>query len=162
MIRSCLARDSLEATVSFLSSVKIPYNLGAELRALDLQPGKAVFISWEDSASIDGWRKDPKPDVGVISSVGWVVNSNSKAVVISTSLNDQFSCICPLSIPWSSITECVEIPRLDWGRSNYSNDETEAVYTIDLEDRRLTEEYEEICEAITAKIKAEVINDPVL
>lgn len=83
------------------------------MTALDLQPGKAVFILWEDSAQIDGWRKDFKPDVGVISTVGWVVDGNSKALVISSSVNDQFHALSPLSIPWSCIIQCDELEQ-EW------------------------------------------------
>ena len=85
------------------------------MTALDLQPGKAVFILWEDSATIDGWRKDPQPDVGIISTIGWVVNADTKAVVVTSSLNDQFSAICPLSIPWSCVTQCDELEQ-EWRR----------------------------------------------
>lgn len=83
------------------------------MTARDLQPGKAVFILWEDSATIDGWQRDPKPDVGIISTVGWIVNADTKAVVVTTSLNDQFASICPLSIPWSCIKQCDELEQ-EW------------------------------------------------
>jgi len=81
------------------------------MNAPDLQPGKAVFILWEDSATIDGWRRDPEPEVGAISTIGWVVNSNSKAVVVTTSLNDQFATLCPLSIPWNCVVEIEELDK---------------------------------------------------
>jgi hypothetical protein len=86
------------------------------LEALDLRPGKAVRVVWEDSASVDGWRQNPEPDVGTIESVGWFVNGNSEALVITTSINDQFSVICPLSIPWRAVVSCEELEE-QWRKS---------------------------------------------
>lgn len=81
--------------------------------ATNLQPGKAVFVSWEDSATIHGWQRDPVPDVGHISTVGYVVENNKNILVITSSLNDQFSCLDPISIPWSCITKTGEL-GIEW------------------------------------------------
>jgi len=128
------------------------------MTALDLQPGKAVFILWEDSATIDGWHRDPEPDVGRISTVGWVINGDTTSVVVSTSLNDQFSCICPLSIPWSCISEVHELSGLKWNKpyappvaeevSDFAARISGVLSSIKKEDRELTEQYEKICQEL--------------
>jgi hypothetical protein len=72
--------------------------------------GKVVKLSWEDSASICGWRPGPRrPEFGAIESIGWVVGCSETGITISTSLNDEQSCICPISIPWSCVTEIKEV-----------------------------------------------------
>lgn len=74
--------------------------------------GKTVKFTWEDSASNCGWRGGPTvPDVGTIVSVGQVVGCDQNAIVITTSINDQQSCMCPLSVPWSAILEIRELPE---------------------------------------------------
>lgn len=123
------------------------------MTALDLQPGKAVFILWEDSATIDGWQFGPKPDPGIIATVGWLVSSNEQALVVSSSLNDEFSCICPLSIPWSCVTQCEELEP-QWNEPFAPKEAQEFLpsppppFVIMQEDRELTEEYEALCQQL--------------
>lgn len=145
------------------------------MNAISLSPGRAVYILWEDSAAIDGWRKGLKPDTGKITSVGFVVDADNNGVMITTSLNDQFSAICPLSIPWGAVAVLHELEP-QWGKeyephvcatlphrilqnidikgvtslpSSYNPDLTASVIIND-EDRKLTEEYEKICQEIQA------------
>lgn len=75
---------------------------------------KAVKIVWEDSAHVDGWKHGEMvhADVGTITSIGFVIETSPAAVAISSSLSDQNACICPLSIPWRSMKECVEIETI--------------------------------------------------
>lgn len=116
--------------------------------ALNLQPGKAVFILWEDSASLDGWHRAGRyATVGTISTVGFVVGRNDAGVTVTSSLNDEFSNISPLTIPWSCITQC-EVLEPEWGKPFVKHDCMQAigvVHRIAQEDRDLTEKYEKIC-----------------
>lgn len=119
--------------------------------ALNLQPGKAVFILWEDSASLDGWHRGGRyATVGTISSVGFVVGRNDNGVTITSSLNDEFSSISPLTIPWSCITQCEELGP-EWGKPYEHHDclkVIEGIHKIKQEDRDLTEQYEKICQEL--------------
>lgn len=121
--------------------------------AVSLQPGRAVYIQWEDSATVDGWRSSPQVDYGTITSVGFVVETDEKGLVLSTSLNDQFTCICPLSIPWSCVVKCIELEP-QWGKSYEGHNCVDEILNISSsgmpkiseEDRTITEEYEKICQ----------------
>lgn len=79
------------------------------MKALQFSFGTAVFVQWEDSAQVDGWRREAEVDVGLIESCGYVVACSEKGLTISAAISDQNSCICPLSIPWSCVTNIREI-----------------------------------------------------
>jgi len=78
--------------------------------------GKAVRILWEDSALAEGWHTDAKAQAGKIVTIGWVVDNNGGAIAVSGSINDQWSCIAPLSIPWSCIVRVEEMGD-EWNRN---------------------------------------------
>jgi len=123
------------------------------LDAISLCPGKAVYILWEDSATIDGWRRNPSVDIGEITTVGLVVEHDKRGVVVTTSLNDEFSCICPLSIPWSCITKLIELEP-EWNKEYKGHDCTmkiNSLFNIKPEDRELTEKYEKICQELETR-----------
>lgn len=71
--------------------------------------GKAVRISWEDSATVDGWKNVPCVDIGDIESVGYVIATDKRGIAISTSVTDQAGFIDPLSIPWGAIVRIKEL-----------------------------------------------------
>lgn len=71
--------------------------------------GRVVRIRWEDSAHLEGWRREPLVDVGTVDSVGYVVATDEVGITISSSLTDEAAYVCPLSIPWSCISKIEEV-----------------------------------------------------
>jgi hypothetical protein len=63
-------------------------------------------VEWEDSATQHGWTiGEQKVTYGKIRSVGMVVESSDKQLTLTLAMNDEGSVMCPLAIPWSSITK---------------------------------------------------------
>lgn len=78
------------------------------MAAKELKLGQVVYLEWEDSAqtAAHGWvQLRDLVDMGLIRSAGVVVGCSKHQLVISAAVNDQYSPICPLTIPWSCVTK---------------------------------------------------------
>lgn len=82
----------------------------------DFSLGKAVRVLWEDSACADGWQKQVVAEVGKIVTIGWMVDMSEDALAICGTINDQWSGLSPISIPWRSIVAVEEIGD-EWNRN---------------------------------------------
>lgn len=85
------------------------------MKELQIVEGAAVRVFWKDSASKAGWREGPIADVAKIVTVGFKVHSTKEALCITHSIDDQWSTLAPLSIPWVAIDK-VEIYE-SWNRN---------------------------------------------
>lgn len=67
--------------------------------------GSVVVLYWQDSSSLHGWQYDnPSLSCGSIKSAGVVVACTPQELTISTAVNEEGSYICPIAIPWRSVT----------------------------------------------------------
>lgn len=76
----------------------------------DARLTKKVYIEWIDSMAIQGWNhesrmSDEYAEPSKIVSIGFLIKSTDKFVVISTSVSVNASCMDPLSIPKCAITK---------------------------------------------------------
>ena len=83
-----------------------------------LKPGTIVKIKWEDSSYKPGWHYPddfgvysslPKPRILQPEGAGVVVEATLESLVISLCKTHEGGVIHPTAIPWSSITELIEI-----------------------------------------------------
>ena len=80
------------------------------MESLKLAPKTAVWVEWEDSASLHGWTiGPPKLEYGKIDTVGLVASCSKEQLTISMAINDDGSALCPISIPWSAIQAIREL-----------------------------------------------------
>ena len=73
--------------------------------------GEAVVLTWHDSRALTGWQYNPTKarEVGVIRSLGRVVQTSDYGITITSSINDHAT-IDDLTIPWGAIVEIDPIP----------------------------------------------------
>ena len=79
--------------------------------ALSEKEFKPILLTWIDSETAMGWHRIS--DVVItemkVHSLGYLIKEDDKAVVISTSISENHSCVDPLTIP-----KCAIIKRSDW------------------------------------------------
>lgn len=85
--------------------------------------GTAVVVEWTDSRAFSGWSYDPttpRPPAQ-LQSLGYVVQSNPHALVITTSLGTQGQSMDDLALPWGAISNLEILPN-DWHRNGPTPD----------------------------------------
>lgn len=86
------------------------------MEAIRIDEGVAIRVMWKDSSTRKGWKFDLAPAPGKIISLGYCTGANADAIQISTSVNEEFSYIDPLDIPWGAI-ENVTLLGEEWNRN---------------------------------------------
>ena len=80
------------------------------MQAQNFRFGSSVFVQWEDSGYIDGWRRGVEVDLGTIESCGYVAACGEAGITLTTSIDfHSRACVSPISIPWRAITNIQEV-----------------------------------------------------
>lgn len=86
------------------------------MEAIRIDEGAAIRVMWKDSSTRKGWKFDLAPAPGKIISLGYCTGATGEGLQISTSVNEEFSYIDPLDIPWGAI-EDVTLLGEEWNRN---------------------------------------------
>ena len=83
------------------------------MKAQDLSRGVPIHFLWTDSGFKSGWQygEEARVEIVHVSSLGLVVESDEENLTISSALDTGDGALCPVTIPWASISEC-EIVRI--------------------------------------------------
>lgn len=78
--------------------------------------GKALRVFWLDSTQSGGWNYDAEPPVHIekIATLGWVVNTSTEGINMTTTLSRHGGVLSLVSIPWQAVTHIQEYD--EWNR----------------------------------------------